>query len=108
MTADVVELYTSMHQETGLMVLKKYWIEGRRKKSLLRILSKWLSLCLRITTLSSTARLNIKYQVFPLNTYRCIFIGKIETEFLQIQEFQSLVWFRYIDNIFFNLDRWSK
>ena len=52
----------------------------------------------------------VKHQIpgFALNTYRCIFIGKIETEFLQIQEFQSLVWFRYIDNIFFNLDRWSK
>ena len=45
----------------------------------------------------------IKHQIpgFALNTYACIFIGKIKTEFLQIQEFQPLVWFRYIDNIFF-------
>ena len=43
--------------------LKKYWAEGKRKRSLLKILSKWLSLLLRITTLSSTVRLNIKYRV---------------------------------------------
>ena len=43
--------------------LKKDWTEGKRKRSLLKILSKWLSLLLRITTLSSTVRLNIKYRV---------------------------------------------
>ena len=43
--------------------LQKDWTEGKRKRSLLKISSKWLSLLLRITTLSSTVRLNIKYRV---------------------------------------------
>ena len=33
--------------------------------------------------------------------YTCFFMDKIETAFLETKEFQSLVWFRYIDDIFF-------
>ena len=33
--------------------------------------------------------------------YACFFIDKIETAFLETQELQPLVWFRYIDDIFF-------
>ena len=33
--------------------------------------------------------------------YACIFIDQVEIKFLQTQKFQSLVWFRYIDDIFF-------
>ena len=31
----------------------------------------------------------------------CLFVDKIETAFLEMQELQPLVWFRYIDDIFF-------
>ena len=34
-------------------------------------------------------------------TYACIFMDEIETKFLETQEFQPLVWFRYIDDVFF-------
>ena len=33
--------------------------------------------------------------------YACIFMDQVETQFLQRQQFQPLVWFRYIDDIFF-------
>ena len=33
--------------------------------------------------------------------YACLFLDKIETAFFQTQELQPLVWFRYIDDIFF-------
>ena len=33
--------------------------------------------------------------------YACLFMDTIETTFLQTQELQPLVWFRYIDDIFF-------
>ena len=33
--------------------------------------------------------------------YACIFMDETETKFLQTQEFQPSVWFRYIDDIFF-------
>ena len=32
--------------------------------------------------------------------YACLFMDKIETAFLETQELQPLVWFRYIDDIF--------
>ena len=33
--------------------------------------------------------------------YACIFMDQVESNFLQTQKFQPLVWFRYIDDIFF-------
>ena len=33
--------------------------------------------------------------------YACIFMDDLETKFLQSQSLQPLVWFRYIDDIFF-------
>ena len=34
-------------------------------------------------------------------TYACIFMDKLETDFLNTQEYLPLVWYRYIDDIFF-------
>ena len=36
-----------------------------------------------------------------LNTTACLLMDKPETSFLKIQQFQPLVWLRYIDDIFF-------
>ena len=33
--------------------------------------------------------------------YACIYMDEVETEFLKTQEFQPLLWFRYIDDIYF-------
>ena len=33
--------------------------------------------------------------------YACVFMDQVESKFLQTQEFQPLVGFRYIDDIFF-------
>ena len=33
--------------------------------------------------------------------YACIFMDQVESKLLQTQKFKPLVWFRYIDNIFF-------
>ena len=33
--------------------------------------------------------------------YACINMDEVENEFLKTQELQPLVWFRYIDDIFF-------
>ena len=35
------------------------------------------------------------------STYACIFMDEIKTKFLKTQEFQTLVWFSYIDYVFF-------
>ena len=33
--------------------------------------------------------------------YACLFMGKFETGFLETQQLQPLVWFKYMDDIFF-------
>ena len=33
--------------------------------------------------------------------YACIFMDKLESDFLNTQEYLPLVWYRYIDDIFF-------
>ena len=33
--------------------------------------------------------------------YACIFMNEVETSFLETQEMKPLVWFRYIDDVFF-------
>ena len=33
--------------------------------------------------------------------YACIFMDQVESEFSKTQQHQPLVWFRYIDDIFF-------
>ena len=33
--------------------------------------------------------------------YACIFMSKVETSFLETQEMKPLVWFQYIDDVFF-------
>ena len=33
--------------------------------------------------------------------YACIFMDQVETEFLKTQKHKPLVWFRYIDDVFF-------
>ena len=40
--------------------------------------------------------------------YACLFMDKIETAFLETQELQPLVWFRYINDIFLSRHRVSK
>ena len=34
-------------------------------------------------------------------SYECIFMDQLETKFLESQNLKPLVWFRYIDDIFF-------
>ena len=33
--------------------------------------------------------------------YACIFVGDVESKFLEAQSLQLLIWFRYIDDVFF-------
>ena len=38
--------------------------------------------------------------------YACLLMDKIETAFLETQQLHPLVWFKYIDDVFFYLDTW--
>ena len=40
--------------------------------------------------------------------YACIFMDQTECKFLRTQNLRPMGWFRYIDDIFFNLDSWGR
>ena len=63
MTADVVGLCPRIPHDAGLRALKEVLDRREEKKISNEDLVKMAELCLRITILSSTVRLNIKYRV---------------------------------------------
>ena len=84
---DIVGLNPSIPHEAGLRALKEV-LDRRKDKDLYwrSFLVKMAEFVLKITTLSSTVSSNIEYRV---------------QLFAQTKEIQPLVWFRYIDDIFF-------
>ena len=63
MTADVVGFYLSIPHKVGLRALKEVLDRREEKKSCTEDLVKIAEFVLKIKTLSSTVRLNIKYRV---------------------------------------------
>ena len=105
-TADVVGLYPSIPHEVGLRALREA-LEKQDKK------------CIPTEDLVKMAEFVLKNNFFEFNSkikqqvsgtaigtkfappYACLFMDKFETSFLETQQLQPLVWFRYIDDIFF-------
>ena len=105
-TADLVGLYPSIPHELGLKAL-----EGA--------LEKRESIQISTSELVKMAKFVLQNNYFEFNgetkqqisgtaigtkfapPYACIFMDQVETEFLKTQIQQPLVWFRYIDDIFF-------
>ena len=105
-TSDVVALCPSIPHEAGLKALKNA-LDNREYKSI------------STEDLIKMARFVLKNNYFEFNgivkqqisgtaigtkfapTYACIFMDKLETDFLNTREYLSLVWYRYIDDIFF-------
>ena len=103
-TADVVVLYPSTPDQVRLRTLKEV-LERREEKKIYTEGPKWLSLCFRITTSSSTVRLNIIYQeqLLALNLHLHMYASswmRQKLNFHKHKEFTSLVWLRYIDDVF--------
>ena len=105
-TLDVVGLYPSIPHEAGLRALKEVLDRREEKKISTEDLVKMAEFVLRNNYFEFNGQ--VKYQISGTaigtklaSTYACIFIDEIETNFLQTQEFQPLVWFRYNDDIFF-------
>ena len=105
-TADVVGLYLSIPHELGLEALKKA-LDNREVKPIpTKDLVNMAEFVLKNNyfefngeckqQISGTA---IGTKFAPPNA--CIFMDQVETQFLQRQQFQPFVWFRYIDDIFF-------
>ena len=105
-TADVVGLYPSIPHEQGLKTLYEA-LEKREKK------------LIPSSDLKQMAEFVLKNNYFEFNTqikrqisgtaigtkfapsYACIFMDRVESDFLASEEIQPWVWLRYIDDIFF-------
>ena len=105
-TADVFGLYPIIRHDVGLEALRKTLDEQVNKKMVLRTLLKWQNLFWKITTLNLMVKLNNNFLATAIGTkfappYARIFMEKVEIEFLESQVCKLLVWFRYIDDVFF-------
>ena len=105
-TADVVGLYPTIPHEGGLQAIEEV-LENRNhiQISTDRLVNVTQSVLKKnffefsndvFQHISSTA-FGTKF-VLP---YACIFMDQIETKFLKTQSHQPMVWFRYIDDVFF-------
>ena len=105
-TADVVGLYPSIPHEAGLNALKEA-LDNRENKTInTEDLIKMASFVLKNNLFGFNGK--VKQQVSGTAigtkfapTYACIFMDKIESDFLKTQEAKPLVWYRYIDDVFF-------
>ena len=105
-TADVVGLYPSIPHEAGLNALRET-LESRENKFI------------KTEDLIKMARFVLKNNIFEFNgkvkqqisgtaigtkfapAYACIFMDKIENDFLKTQQNTPLVWYRFLDDVFF-------
>ena len=105
-TADVVGLYPIIPHEAGLRALKEVLDRKEDKKISTEDLVKVAEFLLKNNYFEFNGQ--VKHQILGTAigtkftpTYAFIFMDEIETKFLQTQEFQPLLWFRYIDDVFF-------
>ena len=105
-TSDVLALYPSIPHEAGLIALKDA-LGNRENKS---ISTEDIIKMARFVLQNSYFEFNgiVKQQISGTAigtkfapTYACIFMDKLETDFLNTQEYLPLAWYRYIDDIFF-------
>ena len=105
-TADVFGLFPIIRHDVGLEALRKTLDEQVNKKMVLRTLLKWQNLFWKITTLNLMAKLNNNFLATTIGTkfaspYACIFMEKVKIQFFESQVYKLLVWFWYIDDVFF-------
>ena len=105
-TADVAGLYPSIPHEAGLKALREV-LDNREEHTVpTSKLTKMTDFVLKNNYFEFNKQIKQKISGTAIGTkfvppYACLFMDTIETTFLQTQELQPLVWFRYIDDIFF-------
>ena len=106
LTADVVALYPSIPHESGLNAIKEA-LENRARKSVpTSDILKMLEFVLKNNYFEFNRNVKQQLSGTAFGTkcappYACIFMDKVETDFLESQKLKPMVWFRYIDDIFF-------
>ena len=103
---DVAGLYPSIPHEAGLKALREV-LDNREEHTVpTSKLTKMTDFVLKNNYFEFNKQIKQKISGTAIGTkfappYACLFMDTIETTFLQTQELQPLVWFRYIDDIFF-------
>ena len=111
-TGDVVGLYRSIPHEEGLKALEKA-LNNRTNKSIsTEDLVKMAKFVLKNNYFKSNSKVKQQISGTAIGTkftppYACIFMDEVETSFIETQEMKPLVWFRYIDDVFY-LDPWKR
>ena len=105
-TADVVGLYSSIPHEAGLKTLEKALTNCTNKKFSTEDLVKMAKFVLKNNYFEFKGKVKQQISGTAIETkfappYACIFMDKVETNFLETQEMKSLVWLRHIDHVFF-------
>ena len=106
MNADIVALYPSIPHKNGLKALRNALDKRKQKHIPTEKLINRAEFLLKNNSFEFNG--SVKQQVLGTAigtkcalTYACMYTDQVETEFLKTQERTPLVWFRYIDDIFF-------
>ena len=102
----MVALYPSIPHEDGLETLRERLIKSEDLKLPVNDIVKMAEFVLKNNIFEFNGKVKKQVAGTAIGTkfappYACIYMDEIETEFLKTQELQPLVWFRYIDDIFF-------
>ena len=105
-TADAVGLYPSIPHEAGLSALREALDKRTRKEIPTENLIKMAEFVLKNNFFEFDTNVYQQISGTAIGTkfappYACIFMDQLETKFLENQNLKPLVWFRYIDDIFF-------
>ena len=105
-TADVLGLYSSIPHEAALETFRKALDNRENKKISTDDLTKKAEFVLKNNYFEFNGKVMKQISGSAIGTkfappYACIFMDQVETEFLKTQKYKPLVWFRYIDDVFF-------
>ena len=105
-TTDVVGLYPSIPHEVGLKTLKETLDKRENRNIATNDLIKMAEFVLKNNYFEFNGQVKQKISGTAVGTkvapiYTCIFMDDIESKFLETQSLQPLIWFRYIDDVFF-------
>ena len=110
-TADVVGLHPSIPHDEGLIVLRNQHDKFIDKTVPTEDMIKIAEFVLKNNLFEFNSKFYKQISGTAIGTkfappYACIFMDYIETEFLKSQEIKPWLWKRFIDDIFFHLDRY--
>ena len=105
-TADVFGLYPSIPHEGGLEALRERLNERPDKKVPTESLVEMAEFVLKNNYFEFNSQVKHQISGTAIGTkfappYACIFMDKVETEFLEREFEKPFVWLRYIDDIYF-------